>query len=208
MNNLRSTSSFLAQFSSSAAIVLLLATGCTRIPIDAGMRQYFDESNGATVTRLAAPLAFYSEEPMLASNARDYIYIGPAELNRSGDRKLILWANFCSTIDRPRRADRYEPDRVFLMLDGKPMELSPANVRMGANEWSYVSPVVGGSTRVYRVTRAQLRLLAGARDIRILAEQSGATREYTWWRGAETGFRHFAGYLDDESQYLVTSIDE
>ena len=78
---------------------------------------------------------------------------------------------------------------------------------MGNNQWSYVSPVVGGSITVYRVTRAQLRLLATAGDVRVLAENNGVTQEYAWWRGADTGFEQFSGYLENESQYLVTLID-
>jgi hypothetical protein len=145
---------------------------------------------------------------MLAANARDYVYVGPAELNQSGRRELVLWMNFCSTIDRGRRPGEYDPDRVYLMLDGKPMELSRADKRLSANELSYVSPVVGGSINVYRVTRGQLRLLARAGNIRILADKGGITREYTRWRSADSGFQRFAAYIDDEDHYLLTSVDE
>jgi len=189
-------------------IILLLTGGCTRPTGEDVMYQYFDEASGATITRLTAPVPFHKEEPMLAANARDYVYIGPAEMNRSGNRQLVLWMNFCSTIDRGRYSDSWRPDGVFLILDGTPMELTPADSQLGVSEWSYVSPVVGGSTLVYAVTRAQLRLLARAGDVRILAEVGGQTREYARWRSADTGLQRFAGYIDDEDQFLLTSADE
>jgi hypothetical protein len=205
---LKMSRQILIQIIGSVLVMLVLVTGCTLRSTDDRLLQYFDQSTGATVTRLAAPVAFYREEPMLAANARDYVYIGPAELNRSGDRTFVLWMDFCSTIDRAGGPGVYAPERVFLMLDGKPMEMSPERIRMGINQWSYVSPVVGGSITVYRVTRAQLRLLATAGDVRVLAENNGVTQEYAWWRGADTGFEQFSGYLENESQYLVTLIDE
>jgi hypothetical protein len=189
-------------------IGLLILAGCAGRVHDGEVLQYFDESSGATVTRLAAPVAFYNEEPMLAANARDYVYVGPVELNRSGRREIILWMNFCSTIDRGRRPDAYRPDRVFLMLDGKPMDLAESGSRMSAAGWSYVSPVVGGWAKTYRITRAQLRSLAKAGDVRLLADENGVVREYAHWGSADTGFGQFAGYIEDESRYLVTSVDE
>ncbi|MDH3510686.1 MAG: hypothetical protein OER85_07495 [Gammaproteobacteria bacterium] len=160
------------------------------------------------MTSLAEPLAFFKDEPMLAANVRDYVYVGPAELNRAGKRELVLWINFCSTIDRGRRSGSVRPERVFLLLDGKPMELAPADKHVNVNEWSYVSPVIGGSTIIYPVTRGQLHLLARAGDVQVLAENDGYAREYARWGNADDGLQRFASYLDGEAQYLITSANE
>jgi hypothetical protein len=189
-------------------LVLLTTAGCAGRSGNDEIYQYLDESTGVTVTSLAEPLAFFNDEPMLAANARDYVYIGPAELNRTGKREIVLWINFCSTIDRGRRFGSYRPDKVILMLDGKPMELAQANDRINVNEWSYITPVIGGSTIIYRVTRGQLRLLANAGDVQVLAEGDGHTRKYARWRSTDNGFQRFASYLDDEAQYWLTSVNE
>ena len=191
-----------------AWLVLCIVTGCAGQSDRHEVYQYLDESTGVTVTTLSAPLAFFKDEPMLAANARDYVYIGPAELNRTGKRETVLWVNFCSTIDRGRLPGSYRPDRVFLLLDGKPMELPEADRHNRVNEWSYVAPVSGGSTLVFRVTRRQLHRLADASDVRVLAEKDGNTRSYARWRGDQPRLQPFSRYLDDETQYMLTSADE
>lgn len=189
-------------------ITSLMIAGCVGRSGNDEIYQYLDESTGVTVTSLAAPLAFFKDEPMLAANARDYVYLGPAELNRAGSREVVLWLNFCSTIDRGKRPGWLRPDRVILMLDGKPMELAQADNRMNINEWSYISPVIGGSTIIYRVTRGQLRLLARADHIDVVTENDGNSRKYTRWGNKDVGFQRFANYLDDEAQFLITSANE
>jgi hypothetical protein len=185
-----------------------MIAGCVGRSGNNEIYQYLDESTGVTVTSLAAPLAFFKDEPMLAANARDYVYLGPAELNRAGSREIVLWLNFCSTIDRGTRPGWFRPDRVILMLDGKPMELAQADNRATINEWSYTSPVIGGSTVIYRATRGQLRLLARADHIEVVTENDRSSRKYTRWGNADAGFQRFANYLDDEAQFLITSADE
>ena len=199
---------FVCQIQIIGLLVLLIITGCAGRSGNDEIYQYLDEATGVTVTSLAAPLTFFKDEPMLAANARDYVYIGPAELNRTGKRDIVLWMNFCSTIDRGRRSGPYRPDRVILMLDGKPMELAQTNDRIDIKEWSYITPVIGGSTIIYHVTRGQLHLLANAGDVQVLAENDGDTRKYARWGSADHGFRRFASYLDEESRYLITSVNE
>ena len=81
-----------------AWLVLCIVTGCAGQSDRHEVYQYLDESTGVTVTTLSAPLAFFKDEPMLAANARDYVYIGPAELNRTGKRETVLWVS--SQIER------------------------------------------------------------------------------------------------------------
>jgi len=188
--------------------VLIAITGCAGRSGNDEIYQYLDESTGVTVTSLAAPLAFFKDEPMLAANARDYVYLGPAELNRAGDREVVLWMNFCSTIDRGRESRRGRPEKVILLLDGKPMELVRVDQPININDSPYVSPVIGGSTIIYHITRGQLHLLARAGHIQVVAESEGYSREYNRWKGTDDGFQRFARYLDDEAQFLITSVNE
>ena len=182
----------------STMLLLIFAAGCARISHEDEIYQYIDESSGVTVTSLTAPLPFFKNESMLAVHSRDYVYIGPAELNRMGRLDFVLWMNFCSTIDRGQQTGPNRPKNVFLILEGEPMELLQADNSVGPGDLSYVSPVIGGTTMVYRITRDQLRLLGRAGDVRVAAEiEGGITREYRAWGNAGEGFRNFAHYLDE-----------
>jgi hypothetical protein len=173
-----------------------------RAPVNP-IHSFLDAKSAATVTSLTAPLVFFSEEPMLAANARDYIYLGPAELNRSGTYEYILWLEFFSTLDRGWAAGLDRNSRLVLMLDGKPMELAEAAADIDG--LPYRSPVATDPPVSYRVTRDQLRLLGGARQVSIIAQSgTGMTREYRRW-DKRAGLRNFAAYLDNDNRLMTTS---
>jgi hypothetical protein len=185
---------------------LMAVMGCAARPAQDAITQYLDERTGATVTSLAAPLVFYSEDSMLAANVRDYLYLGPIELNRGGRHEYLLWAEFCSTIDRGIPVSREPSPILFLMLDGKPMEL--VAVRPGIGVLPYVAPVNGGMTLMYGMTRDQLLALSRADEVRIIAESNlRDAAEYRRW-DARLSFSHFGRYIDNDEQVATTSVNE
>jgi len=191
-------------------VCFIIVTGCTQVPQKDSVKQYFSKSNGATITTLAKPFSFYRQEPLLAANSRDYIYVGPVEINEAGQREYVLWLYYCSTIDRDRPAATDVSGSVFLIIDDTPMELVQAhNVRLAysADGAPYAAPVAGGYAAFYRVTQDQLRHLAQAGQIRLVADaRSQNADEYTVWSGAEEGFRLFASYLRDDVDVVFASI--
>ena len=181
----------------SIAAMMIFTAGCAGTADDIPLRQRLDETTGATVTSLAEPLAFFREEPMLAANSRDYVYIGPVEIDRSGRREYLLWATYCSTIDRIGRPAFRAPDAAYLMLDGEPMELVRAAGQGDSGSSLYDSPIAGGEHVVYRVTRDQLLAIARAREISIVAQGSeSAVREFGPWRESRSDWQRFSRYLD------------
>ena len=189
-----------------AASVLL--AGCSSISGDAPLRQRLDDATGATVTTLASPLVFYREQSLLAANARDYIYIGPVEVNRNGRRQYLLWVAYRSTIDRAGSAGFTAPAQTYLLLDGEPMDLPVAtsmdrpqagtHTLPGADEaeWLYQTSVGGGESVLFEVTRAQLLTIARAREVRIITAESAASAvQYEPWRTPATDFVDFSRYL-------------
>jgi hypothetical protein len=77
----------------------------------------------------------------------------------------------------------------------------------GADSEAYAAPVAGGYTVLYRVTRDQLRVLAQAEQIRMVAEsRPGSVDEYTVWNGAEEGFRLFSNYLLDDADIVFAAV--
>ena len=165
------------------------------------LHQYFDESSGANITSLKEPLVFYKEYPWLSSNTRDYVYLGPIEINRSGSRNYLLWLGIWSTIDRlraPSRFARNDFQTVYLLADNEPMEL---NIRawsgeeLGMAEAPYPPPVNGTLNGFYTVTMDQIRKLGQAESIVI---QSGSGAEYRLWKKNEQYFSEFENYISGE----------
>ncbi|RLA27775.1 MAG: hypothetical protein DRR11_17710 [Gammaproteobacteria bacterium] len=185
---------------------MVIVTGCVHVPQKESVIQHFDKSNSATLTTLATPFSFYRAEPLLAANSRDYVYVGPVEVNRTGQREYFLWLHYCSTIDRNRFAGDHTPSRAFLFIDDKPMELVQAQ-KIKLDESLYTVPVTGGITVLYRVTRDQLHKLARADQIRLVTEMGPRnTEEYTVWKGAEEGFQLFASYLLDDANIVFAAV--
>ena len=197
------------RLSSMTCFAVILIVGCAGSSRENRIVQYLDGGSGVTVTSLAAPLVFFKDAPMLAANARDYLYVGPAELNRSGKHEVVLWMYFCSTIDRNGAEDPGLPEHVILMLENTPMELIATGNRVNIRNWSYSSPVAGGQTVVYSLTRNQLRLLAKTGDTKILAAYAdGSSKTFQAWGPEDPGFRQFTRYLEDESPYFLTVANE
>jgi len=186
----------------------IFASGCTSVPSAPPIHQRLDSSTGETVTTLEEPLAFFRDRPMLAANSRDYVYVGPVEVNRSGDKRYMLWAEYCSTIDRFDGPGFGVPERAYLMLDGEPMELVRAIREPEPGGRFYVAPVPGGAGVMYAVTRAQLRAIARAQDVMfVTVPEPGAVTEFGPWRESQSDFAQFSRYLygDPDSRVALTN---
>ena len=189
----------------------LVVTGCTGATKDTGLNEYFDEATGITVASLLEPAVFYREEPLLAANARDYVSMGPVELNRAGRRDYALWLLYWTTIDRVPRAD-LGSDPVYLMLDGEPMELkTDKTAQVSAPDLGrspYAKPIDAGTVIVYPVTRDQLRRLSEARDIRIQVPGGASRGDYRPWYPIKGEFRAFARQVGLMPDAYLTSRSE
>jgi len=151
-----------------------------------------DSGTGVTVMRATAPLILYSDNSAYAAHARDYVYLGPIEVNTMGMRSHFLWLGIWSTIrdDERQLADRSGFESVVLFVDGEPLPLELAGWTLdaiGVSEPVYVKPVASAADAYYYVTLDQVRLLATAQqiDLRVgaarprvyeLWDQQGASR--------------------------------
>jgi hypothetical protein len=190
-------------------ILSLLATACTMRTDDTSLRQRLDESSGATITTLDAPAAFSRDRPMLAANARDYVYMGPVEINRAGERSYALWVAYCSTIDRTDGQRFAAPANAWLLVDDAPMELGRPAPGVDLADWLYEAPVVGGDKVVYALTRAQLQLIARSRHVRVVID--GADDEsvkFEPWRDGLSRLSDFARYLDPDEISAVANAND
>lgn len=144
-----------------------------------------DTNTGVTVLNATEPLVLYRDNSGYAAHARDYVYMGPIEVNNMGAESYYLWLGIWSTMRDATRlvSQRNGFESVVLYADGEPMPLEIAGWTLdtiGVSEPVYPRPVAGAADAYYRVTADQIRLITDARDVEL---RTGTAREvaYTLW---------------------------
>jgi hypothetical protein len=163
-----------------------------------------DRNSGLTyVTDPSSPIAFARTEARFSRSARDYVYLGPVEINERGTRQYYLWVGIASTIDRSfLEISRTTPDRLYLALEGGPVEFE-------LTAWDELLPPLAGAA-VYkpavapqvvlgaRITADQLALLARETipSVRVTIDEQPTT-EYPLWDEDAVPWPAFAAYAGD-----------
>jgi hypothetical protein len=164
---------------------------CSGTKPASNVHQYIDTETGITLTGLQEPAIFYHASPRLAANVRDYLYVGPVEMNRMGKLANYLWIAEWSTIDRRPGESSVTPvaspfAEVVLFLDGLPMLLQDQhdkNDRKGVPLKPYSLPVDTINSVYMRVSRDQLRRIAAAKTMTISVSGIDRRRTYKLWSG-------------------------
>lgn len=133
--------------------------------------QKLDNVTGVTVTRATTPVVLYRDNSAYAAHARDYVYLGPVEVNRMGNNSYFLWLGIWSTMrDEGHFTERDGFESVILYADGEPLALELAGWTLdaiGVSEPVYVKPVASAADAYYRVTVDQIRLIAESSEIQL-----------------------------------------
>ena len=162
-------------------IASLLASCSSGGPL---VEQKLDSATGVTVTRSTAPIVLFRDNSAHAAHARDYVYLGPVEVNRMGTNSYYLWLGIWSTMrDEIPFAERDGFESVILYADGEPIPLEFAGWTLdaiGVSEPVYVKPVASAADAYYRVTIDQVRLIAESGEIR-LRVGTAQPRSYALW---------------------------
>jgi hypothetical protein len=160
----------------------LAGAGCVSTSVL--IEEKLDMGTGVTVTHATAPIVLYRDNSAYAAHARDYVYVGPVEINRMGDNSYYLWLGIWSTVsdeDRSYQRDGFES--ITLFADGEPLQLELVGWTLesiGVSEPVYVKPVASAADAYYRVTIDQIRLIANAREIELHAG-TAPVRVYLMW---------------------------
>jgi len=191
----------------SLILVTLLSAGC--ISTSTLVEERLDIGTGVTVTHATAPIVLYRDNSAYAAHARDYVYLGPVEINRMGDYSYYLWLGIWSTIsDEERALQRDGFETITLYADGEPLQLELVGWTLesiGVSEPVYVKPVASAADAYYRVTIDQIRLIANAREIELHAG-TAPVRVYLMWDrqgSAHASMREFV----DRGLYGTTALN-
>ena len=174
------------------ALATLLLSACVNSSRQSeNSREYLDPLTGVTITALAQPLILAHAEPRISSSLRDYLYVGPVEVNRMGKRSYYLWISPFSTLDRPPISF----NRITLKTDSAAAELDLPASRGNVAEIKtppYARPL-GKTDGYYIPISAELLIdLARAESILIETHSNTQTQDYELWRSDTAALRQFA----------------
>ena len=105
-------------------LAVLVSSLCACGSNPALLVEQLDPVTGVTVTRAATPLVFYRDTSARAAYARDYINLGPIQVNRMGQHRYYLWLGVWSTMqgwEATTNRDVFEAVTIF--ADGEPLQL-------------------------------------------------------------------------------------
>jgi hypothetical protein len=167
-----------------------------------GVVERLDPQSTLMVVTDAELLVFARTDSRYSRSARDYVYLGPVEVNERGTRQYYLWIALSSMIDRAfLDADLALPDTLYIELAGAPVEFElrpPEKILPTLAGLAFYDPAVTpGAVRIARITVDQLRLLSQRelQSIR-LGTIDEPSREYLLWeRGVP--WPTFSRYLAD-----------
>jgi hypothetical protein len=177
----------LLRLKSSILLVLLIGCASTTAPV----KDKLDTVTGVTLTFGKTPVLMYRDTPSQAAYARNFLHLGPIQVNRSGSYQYYLWIGIWNTVQTASVAEHRDGfDSIILFADGEPLALELSGwtaETIGASEPVYLKPVANSADAYYRVTADQIRLIASANDIR-LRTTGPYWREFDLW-GRQTAAR-------------------
>jgi hypothetical protein len=172
------------------AIVSLSTIGGASPP-----RQYTDEATAATITVVAEPWVFARSRRDLAANARDYVTLVAAAVDRAGRIEYVIVAYVWSTID-----ERLDPERrrdtstLVIAADDRRIELTmpvAAPDEVGIADPVLPPPGPLRAPQVYRIDLGTLRFLAAARSVSLLLGADPLAPTYDIWNDGRPALGSF-----------------
>lgn len=175
-----------------AAAAIVVLSGCAATQ---SVEPRFDDSTGVTWTTLTEPVALAHTNRQLSTASRDYLYVGPIEMNERGTREDFLWFGLATTVPDVFSADLASmPESLVLEVDGLTFELPVV-------EWDeplpYETPATVTQSIAARVSLDQIGLIAGAENVSVeLLNEDGSTVAYQHWNGEWIDWVEFRDAMD------------
>ncbi len=167
---------------------LLCIGGCASTGTQ--IQERLDPTTGVTITFAEKPLIFYRDSSARAAYARDFVNLGPLQINRMGQYRYFMWAGIWNTMPASHLPDEIDGfESIILFVDGEPLQLNVAGwapSAIGASESVYVRPQAAAGEAYYEVTIDQLRFIAEASDVRLQTSGPAAV-SYEPWEGQRSG---------------------
>lgn len=167
-----------------AALIVLL-TGCA-----AGTNQTLaprvDETTGETIVTLREAVVLSRPVPYLSTTARDFLYLGPVEVDRTGAQEFYLWVGVGSTVDRELATDEalFTPEEITIFTDSTKQGFELETWHPNADVSPYAVEVPLHQSLRARVTLDELENIARAQSLEaVVSNAAGESARYSFWRG-------------------------
>lgn len=176
-----------------AAIALV---GCSSST--GSVAERLDQTTGTTITYAEVPLVFYRDNSSQAAFAREFINLGPIEINSMGELRYFVWLGVWSTVQDTslsRQIDGFET--VIVFADGEPLQLDAKGWThdvIGASAPVYAKPTASTASAYFEVTIDQIRLIAEATDLRLRSTGS-RPHSYEPWESGRSGIESLRAFL-------------
>lgn len=182
--------------------LLLAWVACRVLAGEKEPQEYLDEETAATITVVGEPLVFAYARRDLAANARDYVTLAAAAVNRAGKVSYVLIGYNWSTVDPRLRRDPLPPAeglvlqaddrRIALKLQGHSAHEAGIGVPVHEPPGTSVPP------NVYGIDLATLRFLGEARHLSLQVDSADTTISYELWEDRRPALRRFVAYMNGE----------
>jgi hypothetical protein len=189
--------------SGSAYLAALVVTGGAVGALAAGNGplEYLDEETGTTVTAVGQPLLFACARPEFA-NARDYVTLVAAAVNRSGTITYVMIGYFWSMVDpRLRGSEPTAVQQLRLQADERSMEL-PLQGRsahdLGIGVPVHRPPLGTGTPYVYDIDLPSMRFIAASHHLELHIESNGTLLTYKLFEDRRVALREFVRRVSSE----------
>lgn len=179
-----------------SAAILFALHGCAAG--QAPSMEKLDEVTAVTYTYSRSPLILSPDIPLDRGTTRDYVQIGPIEVNRMGSLSYYLWLGI-SDIDNleSAAADHAGFETVFLVLGDQKIELKVlgwTHSAIGVSEPVYKKLFSSSVDAYYEVTLEQIQRMSEVDSVKVLA--TGADpKEFVSWYRQTTAKQDLAAFL-------------
>ena len=162
-------------------------------------REYLDPETAATITVVGEPLVFANARTEAAANARDYVTLAAAAVNRNGKVSYVLVAYFWSTVDPRVRGDQApNPQSLVVQADDRRIELSlrgHSAYDAGISVPLHPPPGAAATPNVYGTDLGALRSIAESRQLSIITDTSISSIAYGLWDDRRTSLKNFVRHM-------------
>lgn len=157
-----------------------------------------DESTAVTYTHSRSALILSPDIPLDREKTRDYVQIGPIEVNRMGALRYYLWLGISDVGNlQSAAADHAGFEKIFLMLGDQEIALevlgwTPSAI--GVSEPVYKKLFPTSVDAFYEVTLAQIRRMSDVGTV-TLRTTGAAPKEFVSWYKQTTAKEDLAEFL-------------
>ncbi len=163
--------------------------------------EILDENTGATITAVERPLIFARERRDLAANARDYVTLAAASVNRGGKIHYMLVSYIWSTVDTRGRELAASDGVLVISADDRRVRLRPSGrtaAQQGISLPIHEPPGPSLAPVVYETDLETLGFLAAARNVSVQVGGDELAPAYLAWDDERASLGQFVRFLKGE----------